>query len=203
MWKKNDHTFREFILKHISVDDYQRIIRLEKCHEFLGIYAQAALFKRAFDILRYDTPLSETASEIELINEQIVKMGTSPIQAICTFIVNALGDNPSRLRICASDIPQNTAYDELDQPHQSSWAGNKNKDAKATCSDCKRSKHRGQNVWSVDQGGPYSTERCIEKIHAWAKGSGRSGLTPPRPLQFPPSCPCQGIHNSILSPPSP
>jgi hypothetical protein len=86
VWKKNDHIFREFILEHISVDDYQQVYRLNNCHEIfeelrkrhelLGIYAQAALFKKAFDIqFRYDTPLSETILEIRLIHERTIKMG--------------------------------------------------------------------------------------------------------------------------------
>jgi hypothetical protein len=65
VWKKNEHIFRELILKHISADDYQQVYRLDKCHEvfeelrkrheLLGICAQAALLKKAFGIrLCYD-----------------------------------------------------------------------------------------------------------------------------------------------------
>jgi hypothetical protein len=110
VWKKNDHTFKQFILKHISADDYQQVYRLDRCyevfeelrkrHELLGIYAQAALFKKAFDIrMRYDTPMSKTILEIKLIHERIIKMGTlTPDRLFALFIVNGLGDNFPHLR---------------------------------------------------------------------------------------------------------
>jgi hypothetical protein len=107
--KKKRPTFREFIFKHISADDYQQVCRLDKCyevfeelhkrHELLGIYAQAALFKKALNIqLRYDT-LSETVLEIRLIHERIIKIGTlTPDRLFALLIVNGLGDNFPHLR---------------------------------------------------------------------------------------------------------
>ncbi|KAN0126393.1 hypothetical protein V8E52_000033 [Russula decolorans] len=178
VWKKNDHTFRKFILKHISADDYQQVYRLDKCHdvfeklrkrhELLGIYAQAALVKKAFQ-LRYnvDTPFSETILEIDLICERIIKMGTlTPDRLYALFIVNALGDNFPHLRptieamveapgflsdalvqlLRTEDLRlRYSAKHDLQQagvnPAKVPVHGNNNEGAKAACSNCKRSNH--------------------------------------------------------------
>jgi hypothetical protein len=178
VWKKNDYTFRAFILQHISNDDYRQVYRLEKCHEvfeelrkrheLLGIYAQGALFKKALDIrLRYDTPLSETALEIELITERIIKMGALTHDRLFgLLIVNSLGVNFPQLGFTIEDMVdapgftsnalfqllraedlrlRYSAKHDLRQARVNTTKvpahGNSNEDPKAACSNCKRANH--------------------------------------------------------------
>jgi hypothetical protein len=178
VWKKNEQIFREFIFKHISADDYQQVYRLDKCsevfealrkrHELLGIYAQAALFKKALNIqLCYDTPLSETVLEIRLISERIIKMGAlTPDRLFALLIVNALGDNFPHLRPTIEAMVEAPGFssDALVQlietedlrlrysakydlrqagvsPTKVPAHGNNNEGAKAACSNCSKRNH--------------------------------------------------------------
>lgn len=178
VWKRNDYTFREFVLKHISADDCQQVYRLGKCHEvfeelrkrheLLGIYAQAALFKKAFQIrFNVDTPLSKTILEIKLIHERIIKMGAlTPDRLFALFIVNGLGDNFPHLRPAIEAMVEAPGFSsdslvrllrtedlrlrysakhDLQQagvnPTKVPVHGKNNEGAKPACSNCKRSNH--------------------------------------------------------------
>ena len=101
--KRTTTPSENFILKHISANDYQHVYRLNKCHEvfeelrkrheLLGIYAQAALLKKALDI-RLSYPSAESTLKVELIFERVVKVGTlTPDRLFALFMFDALGDN--------------------------------------------------------------------------------------------------------------
>ena len=112
IWDNNDRSLRAFILRHISVDDYDIInpLRtngscvifkaLQNRHEQLGLHAQVLTLRKALDV-RFDSTksLDDTVTELRKLYSRIISMGPmNPDNLFTVLLMNALGDQFPQLQ---------------------------------------------------------------------------------------------------------
>lgn len=112
IWDNNDRSLHAFILRHISVDDYDIVNPLRKhgsCaifkalqshHEQLGLHAQVLTLRKALDV-RFNSAksLDDTVTELHKLYNRIISMGPMNSDNLFTvLLMNALGDQFPQLQ---------------------------------------------------------------------------------------------------------
>jgi transposase InsO family protein len=112
VWDNNDRSLRAFILRHISVDDYDIVnpLRangacaimkaLQSRHEQLGLHVQVLTLRKALDV-RFDASksLDDTVTELRGLFNRIISMGPMDNDNLFSvLLINALGDQFTQLQ---------------------------------------------------------------------------------------------------------